>query len=293
MSGSQPTLPAANESREGDFTLRRVPVFALPTDDLPAAWSLVVAQEFDEVSVGTWGAAAVGLNGWAPVTGAFGSAAAGLGTARWMRGGLLEAVPGSVRIHTHYNPPSGEWLVDGIQQVGYGGTAHPGYGEFHLRFGVQCSAASMRGIGPFAAMRPAGGGWGCEWTLFEAPDGGVAAAAVHSDPSGRGSLALNGDRFSQVRVPVDLTALHIIDARRTFRSVAGQTVATFRYWLDNVEIGGQDAFWRDNPFAIDRLVFMATGFVAGPRARFYALPDASTPPDSWTEISFLRIWAPV
>jgi hypothetical protein len=292
MSGSQTPLPPTNEPGSGDPSLRRMPAAVLPTDDMPAAWSLVVSQEFDEVPAGTWGALAAGPNGWAPVTAAFGSAAAGLGTARWMRGGLLEAVPGSVRIHTHYNPPSGEWLVDGFQQAGYAGAPHPGYGEFHLRVGVQCSARAMRGIGPFIAMRPAGGGWGCEWTLFEAPDGGVAAAAVHSDQSGRGSLT-HGDRFSQVRVAADLSALHIIDARRTFRSVAGQTVATFRYWLDNVEIGGRDSFWRDNPFAIDRLVFIATGFVAGPRARFYSLPDATTPADSWTEVSFLRIWAPV
>jgi hypothetical protein len=291
MSGSQTPLPLGVQVGSGDPEFRRKPATPDPAADLPAGWSMVVSREFDEAPVGTWGAAAAGPNGWAPVEGGFGSAAAGLGAARWMRGGLLEAVPSSLRIHTHYNPPSGEWLVDGIQQMGYAGAAHPGYGEFHVRFGVQCSAA-MRGVGPFVAMRPAAG-WGCEWTLFEVPDGGVAATAVHSDRTGRGSLSLSGDQFSQVRMNADVGAVHVIDARRTFRSVAGQTAANFRYWLNGNEIGAQDAFWRDNPFAIDRLVFMATGFVAGPPARFYSLPDATTPADSWTEISFLRIWAPV
>jgi hypothetical protein len=297
MSGSngQPPLPPEVQAGEGDAIFRRTPVAPLGTDDLPIGWSLVLAREFEEVAPNTWGAAAAGPNGWAPVDGAFGASAAGFGTARWMRGGLLEAVPGALRIHTQYNAPSGDWLVDGVKQTAYGGAPHPGYGEFHIRFGFACSTLALRGIGPYVSMRPARGSWGSEWVLAEAPtgDGSVIASSVHADFTGRGDMAVWGDRFSQTRLTADLSFPHTIEGRRTFRSVAGQTVATFRYWLDGVEVTPDDRYWRDNPFAVEPWIFSATGFVAGPSARQYAAPDDTTPRDSWIEISYLQIWTPV
>lgn len=268
---------------------RRIPDFFGRPADLPDGWLPVVDQGFDEMPVGVWGDLAAGMQGWRPMREAWGSSASALGAVVWEQGGGLESVESGLRIHTAREGDPPEWRTDGVVQDA------AGVGQFHLRLRFRCSSAALRGIGFYAGLKPADGGWGSEWALLETPGGTgeICATTIHSDQTGRRNLALFGGRPSRVEIPCALAEWHTIEARRTFRSVGGQTLATCRYWLDGTECGGDDGLWIDNPFNTEPLIFTAFGFVARAGVITYGgAPDETTAADNFLEIDLIQIWSP-
>ena len=270
---------------------------------LPTGWVQVFEDDFTYATVGTTGVAVLDPSKWAQRTFGTGPFYGG----QLANGGCWEQGTSSLKGHVKWNGSA--WLLDGFQQGTQNnspssGGYHAGYGQFHCQFKIRFSHFYSPGVGAYLLMWPANNLWGTEIDFLETPGANKNRLMVtcHRDLRGLYDLNDGNDTPSINEVPHDMTAWTTIDARRTYTTINGQRRATFRQWINGIEVGdstflyGADRTdWTDVPFLDEPMVFGAAGMVNS--ADWYAPPGFpsvanGTPADSWFELDYVRIWTP-